>query len=47
MTEKQPFLSDSNPVPEPSPWLENDALQSAAFLAKSLSDANRLRILLL
>ncbi len=26
--------------------LDNDRLQSAAFLAKSLSDANRLRILL-
>ena len=47
MTEKQPFLSDSNPVTEPSPRLERDDLQSAAFLAKSLSDGNRLRILLL
>lgn len=27
--------------------MENDQLQSAAFLAKSLSDSNRLRILLL
>lgn len=41
-----------NPVDQdntftPQHKLDNDHLQSAAFLAKSLSDANRLKILLL
>ncbi len=58
MTEKrQPPQRDQDHIPEPIPgWktsdqeqdqLANNLLQSAAFLAKSLSDGNRLRILLL
>jgi len=39
-----PELKNSSPVAEP---LTGDHLQRAAFLAKSLSDGNRLRILLL
>ena len=39
-----PEPQDNGPHPKP---LTNDGLQSAAFLAKSLSDGNRLRILLL
>jgi len=53
--EKQVLQDDPDPIsrtpsgedgfPHPSP-LNNDHLQSVAFLAKSLSDGNRLRILL-
>ena len=56
-TEKQPFQNKCNQILESSArqghdvsdkWqMVNDQLQSAAFLAKSLSDGNRLRILLL
>jgi ArsR family transcriptional regulator, zinc-responsive transcriptional repressor len=56
-TEKQPMHDDSDLVSQTSPEPENDSpiqyqlhndhLQRAAFLAKSLSDGNRLRILLL
>jgi DNA-binding transcriptional ArsR family regulator len=56
-TEKQRLHDDPRPISRTSerpdngfpvqPQLNNDHLQSAAFLAKSLSDGNRLRILLL
>jgi DNA-binding transcriptional ArsR family regulator len=56
-TEKQILRDDSkrisrNSAGQPTIFtdqyqMENDHLQSAAFLAKSLSDGNRLRILLL
>ncbi len=41
MTEKPPISEDQAPS-----LLASDHLQSAAFVAKSLSDTNRLRILL-
>jgi len=56
-TEKQPLHNDPNRISQtlagqdnefPVRYqLNNDYLQSAAFLAKSLSDGNRLKILLL
>jgi DNA-binding transcriptional ArsR family regulator len=55
-TIKQQPHGDPEPIPRDSETpeappahcrLENDHLQTAAFLAKSLSDANRLKILLL
>jgi DNA-binding transcriptional ArsR family regulator len=56
-TEKQPLHNDPTPISRTSAGRDNgfqaryplhdDHLQSAAFLAKSLSDGNRLRILLL
>ena len=56
-TEKQPLHNDPNRISQtlagqdnefPVRYqLNNDHLQSAAFLAKSLSDGNRLKILLL
>lgn len=57
MKEKQPPHSNPNHISKPAVKRENgdqmqdpltsDHLQSAAFVAKSLSDTNRLRILLL
>jgi DNA-binding transcriptional ArsR family regulator len=56
-TEKQPLHQDPNQLSETSAGLDKavpvrnplnaDQLKSAAFVAKSLSDRNRLRILLL